>query len=100
MTGKLIVSILHGLIGGICLGYNAVLFNVPENYIRNNAGQGYINDELWGLINSMFPGGALIGVYISGKLMNKFGRKWVMLWWIDIINILGSLFVASSVHFE
>ena len=98
MTGQLIVSILHGLISGICVGYNAVLFNVPENFIRNNAGKEYINDELWGIINGMLPVGALVGVFISGKLMNKFGRKWVILWWIDAINILGSLFVAASIH--
>ena len=59
LTCGLCISILHGLVGGICFGYNAVLFNVPEDYIRNNAAEKYIDDNLWGLINAMF-----VSIYI------------------------------------
>eukprot|EP01083_Nonionella_stella_P090400 252562_1 len=98
ITSWLMICLLHSLIGVFIMGYNLSLFNIPEDTIRANAAQSFINEYLWEFVNAMFPIGALFGAAFSGKISDKFGRRKVMIAGA-IINIVSSLITATSYHY-
>eukprot|EP01084_Bolivina_argentea_P108128 193239_1 len=98
LTLWLCISILHGLIGVLIMGYNIPIFNIAHETVRSKASQTYINDFQWGIINAGYPFGALFGALSSGKLCDKYGRK-TMILSMDIIHIISSLIVSSSYYY-
>ena len=80
------------------MGYNIPVFNIANDTVRNTASQTYITDIEWGVINAMYPFGALFGALSSGKLTDKFGRKFGIIA-IDIVHIIASLITATSYHY-
>eukprot|EP00483_Globobulimina_turgida_P013375 UN13399 len=98
LTMWLLISIINGLIGVLIMGYNIPIFNIAHETVRANASQTYINDFEWGVINAMYPFGALFGALSSGTLCDKYGRKKMILF-MDIIHILSCIIVASSYYY-
>ena len=99
LTPWLSTSIIHGLVGVLIMGYNIPVFNIAHETVRNQASQSYIDNIEWGVINAMYPFGALFGALSSGKLADKYGRKKMILV-MDIIHIISSLIVATSYYYS
>ena len=80
------------------MGYNIPIFNIANDTVRNKASESYITDIEWGIINAMYPFGALWGALSSGKLADKFGRKFGIIL-MDIIHIISSAITATSYNY-
>ena len=80
------------------MGYNLSVLNVPEQTIRENASQSYIDEVEWEIINAMFPIGGLLGAAVSGKIADHFGRK-DTIFLVSIINMIASAITAASHYY-
>jgi len=86
-TRNLVIAVLQALLGAFLYGWNIGVLNVPQNVVQNEV-TGMADTE-WGLLNSMFCAGGMIGALIAGSLQDKMGRKKALLL-IDAVFIISA----------
>ena len=81
------ISIVQCLLGAFLYGWNIGCLNVPQNVVQNQV-TGMVDSE-WGLLNSMFCAGGMIGALAAGPLQDKLGRKKALL-------LMDAVFIISA----
>ena len=87
-TRNLVIAILQALIGAFLYGWNVAILNVPQPILQKSDVTN-MSDTEYGLINTMFCAGGLIGALCAGPLQDKIGRKKAILC-VDIIFLISA----------
>lgn len=120
LTSKFYSSVLVGLAGSLCYGYNLTSVNTIHSFIKcwlytnqndldyqsfcsnstNVENQEYQNSivEKWSLVASLTFGSCIISAFLGGALSDKIGRK-KALELIYIIDAIGVI-LASTAYFS
>ena len=81
------IAVMLALLGAFLIGWNVGCLNVPQDVIQNEVTG--MKDGQWGLLNSMFCVGGMVGALAAGPLQDRFGRKKALL-------MMDAVFVISA----